>query len=427
MGFLNSEKVIVGYDLRNDYTQISFSCSDAGDVETLSQATGTEHFNIPTVLCKRRDNGQWLYGNEAVRCSKEQNGVLITNLLDLAVQGTQVEIEGEAFDPVSLLTLFFKRSLDRLTQTAAVKKISAIMITCEEIDSRILEVLRIIVGALPVKAEKISFQSHAESFYSYVVHQPKEMWTFQSILFSYQNNTIKIYRMECNRRTKPIVAYIDEIEYQFFRVSPFSEIEAVRAKEIAQLDAGFLQVAEEVCGNNMVSSIFLIGEGFEQDWMKESLKYLCRGRRVFQGNNLFSKGACLGMQEKITPTDLSRTHVFLGNDKLKANVGMKVYRQGEENYMALMDAGLNWYDSEKEMELYLRDGNEIALTITPLTGKNGKLAQISLEDFPEGPARIKLQLYMQTDRILTVEIEDLGLGEFRPATGRIWKERIEIY
>lgn len=45
MGFLNSDKVIVGYDLGNDFTQISFSFSETGDVETLSQAANAEHYN----------------------------------------------------------------------------------------------------------------------------------------------------------------------------------------------------------------------------------------------------------------------------------------------------------------------------------------------------------------------------------------------
>lgn len=58
MGFLNSEKIIVGYDLGNEYSQISFSRSEAGEVETISQVAGTEIYNIPTVLCKRNGVNQ---------------------------------------------------------------------------------------------------------------------------------------------------------------------------------------------------------------------------------------------------------------------------------------------------------------------------------------------------------------------------------
>lgn len=94
------------------------------------------------------------------------------------------------------------------------------------------------------------------------------------------------------------------------------------------LDKAFLRLAELSFGSRAVSSVFLIGDGFSEEWMKDSLRFLCRGRRVFQGNNLFSKGACNGMQERIHVSPTGREYIFLGNDKLKANVGMDVMRQG---------------------------------------------------------------------------------------------------
>lgn len=426
MGLLNSDKVIVGYDLRDDYTQISFSFSEQGEVETLPQSSDTEHFNIPTILAKRYDNGQWLYGVDAERCGKEGSGLVISNLLELAWKGEPIVVEEESIDPVGLLALFFKRSLSRLFQAASVKKISALMITCEQMDYRTLEVLRSLVSDLPVRADKVSFQSHAESFYSYVIHQPKELWAFQSVLFTYQDRTIRTYRLESNRRTSPVVSYIEEKNFDFYRMRPLSEEPAVREKEAKDLDAAFLRIAENVMTNHLISSVYLIGDVFDQEWMKESLKYLCRGRRVFQGNNLFSKGACCGMQERISPSEVGKTHVFLGNDKLKANVGMKLYERGEEKYFALMDAGVNWYEAEVDMDLYIREGNNISLIITPLNGRDSKVAQITMENFPEGTSRVNLRMFMDTETKLAVMVEDKGLGEFREPTGQLWQEYINI-
>ena len=39
---------------------------------------------------------------------------------------------------------------------------------------------------------------------------------------------------------------------------------------------------------------------------------------------------------------------------MKSNIGMKVRRQGEESYQALLDAGINWYEAQNTMEFYLR-------------------------------------------------------------------------
>ena len=62
-----------------------------------------------------------------------------------------------------------------------------------------------------------------------------------------------------------------------------------------------------------------------------------------------------------------------------------------------------------------------------LEGKGNKLAQIILEHLPEGLSRLKARFYMTLENRLAVEIEDLGLGEFRAATHQIWKEEVNIY
>ena len=43
---------------------------------------------------------------------------------------------------------------------------------------------------------------------------------------------------------------------------------------------------------HIVSSVYLTGDGFDGDWMKQSVAFLCQGRRAFVGKNLYSKGAC---------------------------------------------------------------------------------------------------------------------------------------
>ncbi len=160
--------------------------------------------------------------------------------------------------------------------------------------------------------------------------------------------------------------------------------------------------------------------------MKESRRFLCKGRRVFQGSNLYSKGACYGMLERQNPSDAGKTHVYLGQEKLRSNIGMKILRQGDEIYYALLDAGVNWFEAEHVFDFYLQDGNQVEFVITSLIGRNNKLAQIVLEDLPEGLSRLRARLYLEDESRLMVELEDLGLGVFRPATHQVWKEEIEL-
>lgn len=438
MGFLNSDKLIVGYDLTNEYSQISFAVSESEEAETLSQVAGSQKYNIPTVLCKRYGVNQWLYGREAIRGADEDQGILVDNLLTLAMDGEPVLIDGESFDPVALLALFFKRSLGLLSQAKASsnplaglsEKRTILMITCPMMNREILDVLGSMVKGLHLKMDRVFFQSHAESFYTYMLHQPKELWTAPSVLFDYGRNGIRVYRMECNRRTTPIVVFIEEEVYDFPVWEELPEGTEPEVGRQEELDGAFSRIVETVCGGTQVGSAFLIGDGFAGGWMKNSLRLLCKGRRVFQGNNLFSKGACCGVQEQIMPSAMGKDYVFLGSDKLKANIGMKILRQGEDSYYALLDAGMNWYEAEQSMEFYIQNGNEIQLAITPLirsVKKTDKSVSIRLEGLQGTVARLRMRLFIKEERHLEVEVEDMGFGRFRGASGRVWRETVEIY
>lgn len=407
-----SDKVIVGYDLGSNYAQIScYSTGKEEEITTLSSVAGSQAYTIPLVLSKRQGVNQWFYGSEALRYAKEEEGILVENLLKLARDGEPVQIDGTTLDPVALLTLFLKRSLGLLSQVTSTERIGALMFTCEELDPGMLEVLTQAVEALHLKTENIYFQSHRESFYYYNLYQPEELWKQGSVLCEYKENSIQTYSMECNRHTTPIVTYIEEREFPF---------------PIEKSDEKFLEIATRLCENRMVSSVYLIGEEFSRDWMKESLRYLCRGRRVFQGNNLFSKGACYSMMERLYSSENGQKYVYLGQDKLKTNIGMKVRRQGEESYQALLDAGISWYEAHNEMEFYLLEGRAVELLITSLTGKGSRIARIVPEELQEGITRLRIHVEMKDETHLQVELEDLGFGTFRTATHHIWKEEIVL-
>ncbi len=407
-----SEKVIVGYDLGNKYAQIScYVMGSEEEIRTLSSVAGSSVYTIPLALSKRQGVNQWFYGSEAIRYAGEEEGILVENLLKLARDGEPVQIDGAPIDPVALLTLFLKRSLGLLSQVTNTERIGALMITCEELDHRMLEVLTAATEGLHLKTDQICFQSHVESFYYYNLYQPEELWRHKTILCEYGDASIRTYCMECNRHTTPVVAYMEEREFPF---------------PVPESDEKMQEIAKKLCENQMISSVYLIGEAFSRDWMKESLRYLCKGRRVFQGNNLFSKGACYGMMERLTPGENGKNHVFLGKDKLKSNIGMKVLRQGEESYQALLDAGINWYEAQNTMEFYLLEGRAVEILITSLTGKGNRIARIVPEELQEGIIRLRISVEMRDDTHLKVELEDLGFGTFRAATHHIWKEEIEL-
>lgn len=89
-GNSDSRRFVLGYDLGEKVSQISYLASDADMPETLSVLAGSELYNIPTVLCKRKDVNQWFYGKEAVRHIEDGDGTRVDGLIAAAKEGKPV-------------------------------------------------------------------------------------------------------------------------------------------------------------------------------------------------------------------------------------------------------------------------------------------------------------------------------------------------
>lgn len=439
--------IVVGYDMNDEYAQISYCFSDKEEIETLAVVAGTKQYSIPMVLCRKKETNQWLFGKEAVKCAKEGGGFPVEKLVSLARGTEPVDVGGESFDPVALLALFIKRSLSLMNLIAPVEWLDGMMLTVDCLDGRMVEVLARIAVNLNLKTDRIFFQSHVESYYHYMLHQPEELWNHEVLLCDYDNERLKVYGFEVNKRAIPMVAMISIDEYgEMIRNAARMDggngtgtgVGTEKAEDMGRgarseaekkrLDEIFLGIAEKKCGGKEVSCVYLIGDGYKDGWASRSLRYLCRGRRVFQGNNLYSKGACYGIREKIGLEE-KKEYVFLGLDKLKANVGMHVLRKGKESYFAIMDAGTNWFETKKEFDLILEDGDGISFLFTPLDQKVPKEVNMILEGLKARPGwttRLRVTAEMISEQQLRLMVKDMGFGELFPASGGEWNKVFEI-
>lgn len=423
-----NSKIIVGYDLGKNNCRISYCSAQSNGVETAPSIAGTQIYNIPTVLCKKYEANQWLYGNEALRTAEAQEGILIDDLLRMALDGEPVMIEGEAYQPVALLSLFLKKSLGLLSAVGPIERIGAFLITCDRMNAETMEILKSALEGAELKAKYLYFQNYEESFYQYMIHQPEELSAYQTLLFDREGTQLKVLRMRTNAKTSPKTVLVTEEVYEDVFEKTFPEAGGeLDGSCDAQLDQRMLKLTEQICGNDRISSVYLVGDGFDRDNLTGTLQYLCRGRRVFLGSNLYSQGACLGMMERLRPSAAGKRFAMLSSSKLKANIGMKVRRQGQETYYALLDAGCNWYEAQADCECYLQNENTFELVITPLNDKQGKIAQMTLEGLAAGIARIYVHLKMTAEDILTITVEDLGFGEFRSPQGQVWTEEVRLY
>ena len=422
----NIGKYIIGYELGKKHVQISYLKIGDKEPETFSTVAGQEQYNIPFVMYKQEDKNLWYIGKEALAKYEEMGGVLLTDLLENAYRQETTEVNLETYDSAALLALFVKRSLSYLSFVAPVERQAAIMFTVETLNQKTVEVLREMVEYLQMPQVLIQFMGKEESFFYYNLHTDPSLWANRVYMYEMQENKLQSYQLYLNRQTKPVVTLIEKKEYEEF---PMYENEEPTGEEKEVRDQIFLEYVTEDMEEKIVSTVYLIGDGFLGEWYQKSVRFLCGKRRVFLGNNLYSKGACFALLDKMEPTELSVSYVYLGTDKVKANVGMELIRQGAPSYLAILDGGSSWYDCKKEWDMILEGDNRLVFRITPLDGKNTTRAEIVLHGLLMNKSplcRIRAEGYMENPTTLKLKFREMGFGEFYPSQGQYWEETIEL-
>ncbi len=422
-------KYILGYDLNDSMSQISYFELNSSVPETVASDAEEERLGIPTVLSKRKGVAQWDFGNAAIKAAELGTANLVSQLLSFASAGAKMEIEGEAYDAVDLLILFVRRSLNLLSMILSPSEVEYMIFTVASLEGRYVDIMEKIANGMPVPRERIIIQTYEESIYYYLLHQPKDLWERDVTVFDYSGPHLRAYELWMNRGTEPVVAFVDRTDFSDIKMPKFMMKEEESMEKADRLDEIVLRVAHDYFANKVVGTVFLLGEGFEGSWCNKTLKFMCLGKRVFQGRNMYSKGACYCGKDKAQPCELNRDYVFLGPDKLKFNLGLKMFVAGEEEYIAVADAGENWYDSGVRYDLVLGDTRSIPLIMTPLDGKGAENIEVELSGLPDRPpkaSRLRLTVSFESERRMKIEVEDLGFGEFFPSTGRKWEKIIEF-
>jgi hypothetical protein len=409
---------IIGFDLGKQYAQISFVSfeGEEGDI-----------YNIPVCLCKRNGANQWFYGEEAQKFAAAGKGSLIKELQDLAAAGEPVLVDGQEMDPVELLSLFIRSCLSRLGVYKETVGVKVLVLSVETLSAAMLAVLEKVKNSTMREFENVYFEPKAESLFYYIIHQPKELWSYEVDVLDFSDTCLKISRVEMNHKTRPVLTTIEE--KQCAEVCLPQENLPIREKDIylEQLDEKICELMEHFLEGRIVTGIYLTGKIFEKEWYPKTLKLLCKNRRVFQGSNLYSKGACLGGMEKITPGETAQNYLYLGKEKLQADVSVLRAEQGKLHKETVLAGGVNWFEAKAEFTFLPGEDYHLPIVIMPLNGAPERVVPIvlpKLKNRDMKSLKFVCRLSMKSENELAVEIEDLGFGAFYKPMGKRFEEII---
>ena len=400
------DREVIGYEINEKTCQISFYNDKEMEPQTLE--VDSDNFQIPLIIGKLRDT--WAYGKEAKRLATLKEGFTVARLLSRSLANEKIEFGDETYDAVWLLSQFIQMSLQ------AFPKIDGIVFSVPVLTEELAQMLRRIAVRMNIDKRHIFIQDYKESFCNYLFYQPKELWQYDAALFCCDRNEIKAYML---RRLKPglgggktTFVTVDEVANAHMKelALVYPVLNEDRAKEA---DAMFCKFIQSVFDKRIVSSVFLTGEGFENNWYPKSLRVLCNGRRAFIGNNLYSKGACYTAYRKLYMH--IENPVYLSETKLTDQITVNMRVDGQEMWYPLVSWGAHWYESNNQWEVILEEGDDIEFHIESLVQGTVKTEKISLERLPkraEYSIRLQIETMFLDEKTCKITVRDVGFGDF---------------
>lgn len=402
---------ILGYDLNEKYCQISYYNEAKEEPETLE--ISADNCQIPLSL--GRMDGQWVYGMEAECLKAVDENLFVENLFENAFYHRKVAVGKKIYDAVWLLAKFIRLTLERF------EEIEYLTFTTPFTSVDMSKMLKSIGKHLGIPRERIYVQDYKESFCQYMFYQPKELWQYESALIFCDAKKIKAYMLRrlnvVNKRDKELFVTVDEVAKAHIK-----ELEAIHLlmddeEKARSADERFKAFIQSVFEKKVISSVYLTGEGFENNWYPNSLKVLCNGRRAFVGNNLHSRGACY-TSVRVCRDD-NEGPIYLDETKMTQQISLRMRVNGRESWYPVVSWGTRWYEADGEWEVLLEDDSDLEVHVESLAGDELQVEKISLKGLPERvdySVRLKIEIMFLEERLCRLTLKDMGFGDFYPAT-----------
>ncbi len=403
----NGNSYYIGIDLNDSYAMVSYFQQNMKEPETVSTVAGSEEFQIPLVLARRKSIGKWYYGDEARRLSKSGEMVCIDQLLKRALNSEKIVIDDDSFMAEELLALFLKKVMELPSKLGNPSSFDRLVICVDRLTKENVSMFYGMAVRLGINSRQLTVIDRKESFYYFALNQDKSLWLHDVVMFMQEKESIFFYSLKRDLRTTPQVVSIDEsISYTLDKNDK---------------DKSFLDIINESFKNQIISTVFLVGDTFAEGWMKQSVALLCKGIRVFMGNNLFTKGACYAAATR--DKEAEWPFVYMGENEMKFNLSLKVHDKGELSFYNLISAGSNWFESKGQCEVIISGSYEVDFWKQLPKSREAKIETLRLTDMPPRPdraTRIRITATPVSDDRIDIEIKDLGFGEIFMSSGKVW-------
>lgn len=398
---MSDRTLLLGIDLGNEKTQL---------------AVYDRKTHEPLLIGSTEENPDGLLETVIVREGQEP----LRNFVDKIQQGEDIVVNGKYSHPVNVLAYYFRKTLSLTRKQYPGETIRQLVVTVPEAAKEFVQMIYDALDKIGIGKERAIVLSHKQSFMYYVLYQKKEIWVNDVGVFDYSENRLNYYQMQVDKAKEPVLAGVHGKDY--------SDALALNDMGGPHKAAIFENIVYGAIHKQLLSTLYMTGDGFEGDWAESVFRKLCIGRRLFKGRNLYVSGACYAAYEMVEHKRLEH-YLLLDEEMITSHVLIRAYTDAEEKEILLARAGTPWYLVDEEIDVIPDGDTEIPVTVRNVFDQKEKQFMLDLEPVltrADKHCRLGLRVRFASTKMCVVTLKDKGFGDMYPTSNRIWEKSFEI-
>lgn len=398
---MGERTLLLGYNLGDEKTQI---------------AVYDKKTREPVLIGRTEENPDAFIDTEIVMEGREP----LVGFVDKIRRGEEIVMDGRHSHPANVLAHFFRKTLSLTRQQYPGETIRQLVVTARNVTQEFAQIIYEALEKIGIGKERAFVAGYKQSFLYYVLYQKKDIWVHDVGLFDYYNRHLTYYQMHVDSAKKPKLVGVNEKDYSDAIEFPDSD-DGYQASVIENIIYGAVH-------KQLLSTLFMTGDGFEGNWADAVFRKLCIGRRLFKGQNLYVSGACFAARE-IAETPRLENYLLLDDEMIKNQVWIKAYADAGEQEIVLAKAGTPWYLVDEEVDIIPDGDNEILLMVRNVFHQGEKQFLLDLEPVltrVDRHCRIGMRIRFSSPDTCVVTLKDKGFGEFFPTSHRIWEKSFKL-
>ena len=412
--------MVLGIDLCKTFAQVSIYNRKENTVDTPQLFTCDNSCNIPSMVCKKKGLDEWHVGDEAKRLELLSEGVVVDDIVNKAMNGEVVIVDNVTVTGDELMYHFIR---DLIGLVCDISQVEYVTVCFEDFCISLLESVRKAFKNMGFQSEQVEYINRNESDMYNVLSQNKDIWYGNVAIFDYNATGLVVSMLEVHKDGAGELIIINDHECR----EELPYVNDLSHMTNAAVNDALIKISDRLFERKIVSAIFLTGIGFESDRDYDVfIKHVCNRRRIFIGQNIYSKGACYCSMEMRKPGNFEN-RTLLCKDKILYELDMDITEHGKASRLRVVRPGVNWYKARRKFDFYIDGEPELVLRKKMYGESEEQLITIGLEDIPVRPNKankLGIGFDFESDGKLRVTVKDRGFGNFFKSSGKVIQKEI---